>query len=94
MSGVMSLFMLWISWGSPAGVLLFWGASSLIGVAQQQISLRIMKKKDAEAAETIEVKPIEVDVTRKVKKPRPKKEALTFLFHVKHFVIHSIAVTY
>lgn len=74
MSGVMSLFMLWISWGSPAGVLLFWGASSLIGVAQQQISLRIMKKKDAEAAETIEVKPIEVDVTRKVKKPRPKKK--------------------
>ena len=55
-------------------MLLFWGASSLIGVAQQQISLRIMKKKDAEAAETIEVKPIEVDVTRKVKKPRPKKK--------------------
>lgn len=73
-SGVMSLFMLWISWGSPAGVLLFWGTSSLIGVAQQQISLRIMKKKDAEAAEMIEVKPIEVDVTRKVKKPRPKKK--------------------
>ena len=73
-SGVMSLFMLWISWGSPAGVLLFWGTSSLIGVAQQQISLRIMKRKDAEAAEMIEVKPIEVDVTRKVKKPRPKKK--------------------
>ena len=74
MSGVMSLFMLWISWGSPAGVLLFWGASSLIGVAQQPISLRSMTLKDAEAAETIEVKPIEVDVTRKVKKPRPKKK--------------------
>ena len=74
MSGVMSLFMLWISWGSPAGVLLFWGASSLIGVAQQQISLRIMKKKDAQEAEVIEVKPVEVDVTRKVKKPRPKKK--------------------
>ena len=74
MSGVMSLFMLWISWGSPAGVLLFWGASSLIGVAQQQISLRIMKKKDAEKAEMVEIKPIEVDVTRKVKKPRPKKK--------------------
>ena len=33
-----------------------------------------MKKRDAEAAETIEVKPIEVDVTRKVKKPRPTKK--------------------
>ncbi|BAK45963.1 YidC/Oxa1 family membrane protein insertase [Eggerthella sp. YY7918] len=74
MSAVMSLFMLWISWGSPAGVLLFWGASSLIGIAQQQISMRIMKRRDAEQAETIEVKPIEVDVTRKVKKPRPTKK--------------------
>ena len=74
MSGVMSLFMLWISWGSPAGVLLFWGASSLIGVAQQQVSLRIMKKKDAVEEAVVEVKPIEVDVTRKVKSPRPKKK--------------------
>lgn len=75
MSGVMSIFMLWISWGSPAGVLLFWGVSSIIGVLQQQVSLRVMKKKDAAAAaEAIEVKPIEVDVTRKVKKPRPKKK--------------------
>ena len=74
MAGVMSLFMLWISWSSPAGVLLFWGVSSIIGVCQQQISMRLMKKRDAEKEETIEVKPIEVDVTRKAKKPRPKKK--------------------
>ena len=74
MAAVMSLFMLWISWNSPAGVLLFWGASSLLGIAQQQISLRMMKRKDAEQEEAIEVKPIEVDVTRKAKKPRPKKK--------------------
>lgn len=74
MSGFMSLFMLWISWGSPAGVLLFWGVSSLIGVAQQQISMRIMKKRDEENADVIDVKPVEVDVTRKTKKPRPKKK--------------------
>ena len=77
MAAVMSVFMLWISWSSPAGVLLFWGASSLMGIAQQQISMRIMKKRDAEAAETIEVKPIEVDVTRKQKKPRPTKKDTT-----------------
>ncbi len=77
MSGFMSLFMLWISWGSPAGVLLFWGASSLIGVAQQQISMRIMKSRDAEQEDTIEVKPVEVEVTRKAKKPRPKKKDTT-----------------
>ncbi len=74
MSGVMSLFMLWISWSSPAGVLLFWGASSLIGVAQQQTSLYLLRKKDSEAEEIIEVKPVEVDVTRKVKKARPHKK--------------------
>ena len=34
-------------------------------------------KRDAEAAETIEVKPIEVDVTRKQKKPRPTKKDTT-----------------
>lgn len=74
MAAVMSLFMLWISWNSPAGVLLFWGASSLLGIAQQQISLRMIKRKDAEQEEAIEIKPIEVDVTRKAKKPRPKKK--------------------
>ena len=74
MAAVMSLFMLWISWNSPAGVLLFWGASSLLGIAQQRISLRIMKRRDAEQEEVIEVKPIEIDVTRKTKKPRPKKK--------------------
>lgn len=73
MSGVMSLFMLWIGWGSPAGVLLFWGVSSLLGVAQQQISMRIMKNKDNNE-DAIEVKPVEVDVVRKEKKPRPKKK--------------------
>lgn len=74
MSGVMSVFMLWISWNAPAGVLLFWGTSSLVGIAQQQISLRIMKKRDANEEELVEIKPIEVNVTRKEKKPRPTKK--------------------
>lgn len=76
MSVVMSIFMLWISWSSPAGVLLFWGVSSLIGVAQNQFSLYRCRKADERAAaeEVIEVAPVEVNVTRKVKKPRPKKK--------------------
>ncbi|ACU95090.1 preprotein translocase subunit YidC [Cryptobacterium curtum DSM 15641] len=74
MSGFMSLFMLFIGWTSPAGVLLFWGASSLFGVAQQQITMRVLKREDeAKQAEVIETKPVEVDVTRKVKKKRPTK---------------------
>ena len=70
----MSLFMLLIGWTSPAGVLLFWGASSFFGVAQQQITMRVLKREDeAKQAEVIETKPVEVDVTRKVKKKRPTK---------------------
>ncbi len=76
MAAIMSLFMLWISWSSPAGVLLFWGASSLIGVAQNQYSMHLCRKQDAKlvAEEALEVKPVEVNVTRKAKKPRPKKK--------------------
>ena len=74
MSGLMSLMMLWIGWRSPAGVLLFWGASSIYGVAQQQITMRMMKRADAKKEEEIiDVKPVQVDVTRKQKKKRPTK---------------------
>ena len=71
---IMSLFMLWIAWGAPAGVLLFWGVSSLIGVAQQQISMRYFRNKDKKETEAIEVKPIEVNVTRRVQKKRQTKK--------------------
>lgn len=76
MAGFMSLFMLWIAWSSPAGVLLFWGASSLIGVGQNQWSMSRCRRADAREAEkeALEVKPVEVNVTRKVKKPRPTKK--------------------
>ena len=76
MGGIMAIFMLWISWGSPAGVLLFWGTSSLIGIAQNQISMHIFKKADerAEEEKIIVAKPVEVDLTRKERKARPKKK--------------------
>ena len=75
MGVVMTLFMLWIGWGSPAGVLLFWGASSVIAVLVNQLTLRHFKKQDEkEAEDMIEVAPVEVTVTRKEKKPRPKKK--------------------
>ena len=74
MAGLMSLMMLWIGWGSPGGVLLFWGTSSLLGIAQQRVIRRSLKKEDeAKEAEVADEKPIEVDVTRKVKKKRPTK---------------------
>lgn len=72
----MTIFMLWVSWGSPAGVLIFWGVSSLIGIAQNQFTLYRCRREDKEQAaqEVIEVKPIEVDVIRKEKKKRPSKK--------------------
>ncbi|MCL1797221.1 MAG: YidC/Oxa1 family membrane protein insertase [Eggerthellaceae bacterium] len=74
MGGVMSVFMIFISWNFPTGVLLFWSASGLIGIAQTQTSMSIMRKRDAEAELEIEEKPVEVEVTRKAKKPRPTKK--------------------
>ena len=75
MAAVMTVMMLWIGWTSPAGVLLFWGASSILGIAQSQITTRYLKKKDAEAeALKTEIKPVEVDVVRKAKKKRPTKK--------------------
>lgn len=73
---VMSIFMLWISWGSPAGVLLFWGVSSLIGIAQNQFTLRRCRRQDEEeeASKMLEAKPVEVDVVRKERKKRPTKK--------------------
>ena len=40
----MSLFMLFIGWSVPAGVLLYWDTSSLIGVAQQWYTQRSLQK--------------------------------------------------
>lgn len=76
MAVVMSIFMLWISWGSPAGVLLFWGVSSLIGIAQNQFTLRRCRRQDKEeaASKMLEAKPVEVDVVRKERKKRPTKK--------------------
>lgn len=76
MAVVMSIMMIWIAWGSPAGVLLFWGVSSLIGIAQNQISTSICKKKDEELEEkkAYEAQAYDVNVERKQKKARPKKK--------------------
>ena len=75
MAGVMSLMMLWLGWSSPGGVLLFWGVSSILGVTQSQLTMRYLRKKAAaEEAATVDVKPVQVEVTRKAKKKRPSKK--------------------
>ena len=73
--GIMSLFMLWLGWTSPTGVLLFWATSSVFGVLQQVISTRVFKRQDElVVAEDTTPKPVEVDVVRKTKKKRPTKK--------------------
>ena len=75
MAIVMTVFMLWIGWSSPAGVLMYWGVSSLLGVLQSTLARRHFKKQD-EAREALEaeIKPVIIDVTRKPKKKRPTKK--------------------
>ena len=74
MSGVMSVMMLFIGWGTPAGVLLFWGTSSIIAIIIQQAYLAYLKHQDAKVVEEEEAQPVQVEVVRKPKKNRPKKK--------------------
>lgn len=75
MAAIMTVMMLFVGWSSPAGVVLYWVASSGWGVVQQQIIFKRKKLEvEAEKAAELATKPVEVDVVRKVKKPRPTKK--------------------
>ena len=70
----MTLMMLFIGWSSPAGVLLFWAVSSLLAIIQQQVSLAIVKKQDAEVEAALPAAPVQVTVERKQSKKRQHKK--------------------
>ena len=75
MSIIMGVMMLFVSWSSPAGVLLFWGVSGIIATITQQVYMRHLKNKAAaEENAQIEIKPVKVEVERKTKKKRPTKK--------------------
>ena len=75
MGAVMSIIMLWFGWSCPAAVLLYYVTSSLWQVAQQQlVTNKVMEKARKEAEEAAKNKPVEVNVVRKEKKPRPHKK--------------------
>lgn len=75
MSIIMGVMMLFVSWSSPAGVLLFWGVSGIIATITQQVYMRHLKRKDKETElEQIEVQPVHVEVERREKKKRPHKK--------------------
>lgn len=74
MAGVMSIFMLFISWTSPAGVLLFWGVSSILAIVFQQVIMHRLRAKDEKEEQELEAKPVKIEVERKEKKKRPTKK--------------------
>ena len=72
---IMTVMMLWIGWGLPAGVLLYYDVSSLWQVAQQLfVTQKVIEKAKAEEEERMANAPIEVDVVRRERKQRPHKK--------------------
>ncbi|MDO4796920.1 MAG: YidC/Oxa1 family membrane protein insertase [Coriobacteriales bacterium] len=73
---VMAVWMVWIGWGLPSGVLLYYNTSALWQVAQQQfITKRVMAQAKAEAEAKMADQPLQVDVVRKERKERPHKKS-------------------
>ena len=74
MSVVMTLMMLFIGWGLPSGVLLYYDVSSAWQVVQQIfVTQKVIDKAKAEEEERMANAPIEVDVVRRERKQRPRK---------------------
>ena len=74
-SVVMAVMMLFIGWGLPAGVLLYYDVSTAWQVVQQIfITQRVMEKAKADEEERLKNAPIEVDVVRRERKVRPHKK--------------------
>ena len=70
----MAGMMLLVGWNTPAGVLLYWDTSSLIGIGQQILVKRNAQQREArESNETIDIKPVVVDVERRERRNRPRK---------------------
>jgi len=65
----MAVMMLFFGWTAPAGVLLYWDVSSIWGIAQQQITTVMMKRKFAE------MPPAEIIVEKPSKKSAKNKKS-------------------
>lgn len=75
MGAVIAVMMLWFGWSVPSAVLLYYDASAIWQVAQQKlITQRVIDKAKEEGERRMSGQPVEVDVIRKDKKPRPHKK--------------------
>ncbi|WP_102338136.1 YidC/Oxa1 family membrane protein insertase [Collinsella provencensis] len=72
---VMTVMMLFMGWGLPAGVLLYYDVSSAWQVTQQLfVTNKVIEKAKAEEEARLANAPLEVDVVRRERKQRPHKK--------------------
>lgn len=75
MGVMMGVMMVWFGWSVPAAVLLYYVTSSVWQVIQQQIvTKRVIAKVTAETEAKLAEQPVEINVVRRERKPRPKKK--------------------
>ena len=72
----MSVWMVWIGWNLPSGVLLYYNTSAIWQVIQQQlVTKRVMAQAKAEAEAQMANQPVQISVERHDRKPRPRKKS-------------------
>lgn len=75
MGVMMGAMMIWFGWSVPAAVLLYYVTSAIWQVVQQEVvTKRVTEKVKAETAAQLANQPVEINVVRKERKPRPKKK--------------------
>lgn len=75
MGVVMAVMMLWFGWSVPGAVLLYYDTSAIWQVVQQKVvTQRVMDRVKAEIEANMASQPVQVDVVRKERKPRPHKK--------------------
>lgn len=77
MMGVfMAVWMVWIGWNLPSGVLLYYNTSAIWQAIQMQlVTKRVMAQAKAEAEAAMAGQPVQVNVTRREHQKRPRKKA-------------------
>lgn len=69
----MAVFMLFVGWSAPAGVLLYWDISSILGIGQQQLTQSAVKRALGADEELVEEAIEEADEQPAKKKKSKKK---------------------
>lgn len=76
MGAFMAVWMVWIGWNLPSGVLLYYNTSAIWQVIQMQlVTKHVMAQAKAEAEAAMAGQPLQVNVTRRERSKRPRKKA-------------------